>query len=144
MIPNELLGTIPGWITGASSLAILTLIVRWQLGLKKIAVEAEQVEVNARVAGNANIADIRDHYAQELARLNQVVEKITAEHEECKRERDQYRKEVGNLDRKLTGVVRQFVAFQLETAKAIPPENLTPSIRGMLEQLEALASGNGK
>lgn len=139
---NDLIGTIPQWISAAGIVSFLGLFVKWQLGIRKLSVDAQEVNVSAQTARNADTADIRDHYAQELARLTKAINEITADHEQCKRERDQYRREVQELDRKLTGVVRQFVAFQLETAKAIPPENLTPSIRGMLEQLDQLASGN--
>jgi hypothetical protein len=34
-IPSELLGTIPGWITSAGVIAILGIVVRWQLGLRR-------------------------------------------------------------------------------------------------------------
>jgi hypothetical protein len=43
----ELLGTIPGWITSAGVIAILGIVVRWQLGLRKLSIAAQQVDVNA-------------------------------------------------------------------------------------------------
>lgn len=135
MITPDVIGTIPQWITAISSTtlagALVTLIAKWwQRGISLKGLE------------NADEADIRDHYADELRRLTDLVKEITKEHEECKRQREELRAAYNEIDRKLVGVTRQFVAFQLETAKAIPPENLTPSIRGMLEQLNALAAGN--
>jgi hypothetical protein len=51
-IPTELLGTIPGWITSAGVIAILGIVVRWQLGLRKLSIAAQQVDVNAAEVRN--------------------------------------------------------------------------------------------
>jgi phage shock protein A len=141
MIPHDFFGTLPQWLTLGSVASLLGIVVRYRLGLRKMSVEAQEVQVHAKTADNTNSADIRDHYAQEVGRLTERVVSIEADHEQCKRERDQYRAEVSTLDDKLRGVTRQFVALQMETMKTIPPENLTPTIKKMLEKLQEVAEG---
>jgi hypothetical protein len=142
--------TLPQWVTASGVVGLLYVFVYRQLGIKKLDVEAQQVQVNAQTAADANEADIRDHYAQEvkrysdeLARILERLRKVDQEHEECKRERDQYRNEVSQLNDKIVGVTRQFVALQMETMKVLPPEQLTPTIEKMLADLQAVARGNG-
>lgn len=49
-------------------------------------------------------------------------------------ERRRCDKELRELREKLSGTVRQFIYFQLMTARAIPPSRRTPEIEHMLEQ----------
>ncbi len=148
MIPHEMVGTIPGWITAAGSISILGVVLRYRLGWRKLDVEAQAVQVTA---ANVREADIRDHYADEVKRLSEWVAAVDAAYEDCKREREdaraeahKFRQQVAQLETKLTSITRQFVAFQLETAKAIPPENVSPEMQKMLISLDILAKGDGK
>lgn len=56
------LGTVPGWITSGGIMGILGLLIYWQLGNRKISVDSD-------VQQNVDKADIRDHYADEVAAL---------------------------------------------------------------------------
>lgn len=135
-ISHEFLGTLPGWITAAGMATLAGKVLSYKLGIKKVEVDAEQVRVTAQTTSNS---DIRDHYAQEVSRLVEVVKEATRENEDCRRERDELHMKVISLEEKLIGITRQFVTFQMETAKAIPPGEMTPNIREMLEKLQIIA-----
>lgn len=76
--------------------------------------------------------DVRDHYAEELQRV------IDRQHA-CEDREVILRQRVTELEDKLTGMARQFVAFQLEVAKAIPPERWTPPMQQALASLSEIA-----
>lgn len=137
---NTFFGTLPGWITASAVTAILGLIVRWQLGLRRLRVDADQV-------ANADEANIRDHYAQEVAALRQQlidrderyraqIERADQRHEECARARDELRQKLTQVQNRLTGTVRQFVTFQQKVGLAIPPDQRSPEIDAMMENLQ--------
>lgn len=67
----EFLGTIPGWITAISSSGVLGVAAYFLLGRQKLT--------------NADEADIRDHYAEELVALRKALE--TAGERHARRER---------------------------------------------------------
>lgn len=65
--------------------AIFALVVRWQLGLRKLKIEADQVEINAQEVANADEADIRDHYAEEVKGLRDALQASANRHLERER-----------------------------------------------------------
>jgi hypothetical protein len=75
-----IVGTIPGWITSAGVVAILGLVLRWQLGLRKLKIEAAQVEITAQQVHDADEADIRDHYANEVEQLRDRLDRQSVRH----------------------------------------------------------------
>ena len=123
------LGTIPGWITAGGMVALLTVVVRRELGLKKIAVEAEQVHVNARQVENEDDADIRKHWAGEVQRLQDALAAQDGRHndalmaletrharemqhnadrqERCEQERERLALRVTEIENELKGVMAQ-------------------------------------
>lgn len=140
-------GTVPGWITSAGVLGILGIVVRWQLGLRKLNVEAQQVSVNAQQVHNADEADIRDHYAQEVAVLRQRLDEkderhreamATADlrHDQCIKSRDDMRKRLEVVEDRLLGTIRQFVTFQQKVGLAIPPAQRSPEIAAAIANLQ--------
>jgi hypothetical protein len=77
----------PQWIGSplqAGSLAILVaifgLVVRWQLGLRKLKIEAAAVEITAQQVHDADEADIRDHYAHEVEQLRDRLDRQSVRH----------------------------------------------------------------
>lgn len=114
-----IVGTIPQWGMFATTATILGIIVRWQLGLRKLSVDAQQVEVNAHTAANINEADIRDHYAKEVERLTEKLENkdqhfaalenhwrnmldaSDRRHEECEKARAELRVELSEMHSKI-------------------------------------------
>lgn len=69
----DILGTVPSWLTGGGVLGILGLLIWWQLGLRKI--DVEQIGID-----NQDRADIRDHYAAEVAALRQRIDAQAQNH----------------------------------------------------------------
>lgn len=74
------LGTLPGWITGASSSALAAIVAWYLLGKRKIQVQAETVKVEAFKVETADEADIRDHYAEEVRQLRQRLDEQSHRH----------------------------------------------------------------
>jgi hypothetical protein len=105
---NDLLGTIPQWLTA--------------LGIGSFFVALLRRDVQVRGLRNADTADIRDHYADELKALRDRLdiadkryleamkladsrwEESNRRHEECVKEREDLRDE-------LTGLKRQIIRY---------------------------------
>jgi phage shock protein A len=141
------LGSLPAWISSGALLTILAIVVRWQLGLRRLRVEADQVQVNARQVDHADEANVRDHYAREVAALRtrideqaerhrQSLDRYDKRHEACEKERAELRRELVAVQDRLTGVVRQFVAFQQKVAEAIPPSSRSPEMAVAIANLQ--------
>jgi chromosome segregation ATPase len=132
----DFLGTLPGWVTSAGVLGILGLVVRWQLGLRRIGVDAQQVD-------NADEADIRDHYAQEIAamrlqlteqddRNRTKLERADQRIEECMEGRDELRARIRELEETVDGLKRQIVRYSADTAIELDP---SPMVRDAAERV---------
>lgn len=67
-------GTVPGWITAGGVVSLVGIVFTHLRGIQKLKIEAHQVDINSRQIDNADEADIRDHYAEELASLRKALE----------------------------------------------------------------------
>lgn len=160
----------PTWIGSplqAGSLAVLVticgIVVRWQLGLKKISVEAAQVEVTAQKVHDEDEADIRDHYANEVRQLRQRLDDQSRRHRvamslkerqhrierkadedrhrECMKDNDELRDKVHALKDLAAGLQR--IITQASASKAIliagtAPGEIPEEIREAAERVERL------
>lgn len=113
-IPQELLGTIPGWITSAGVVTLIGIVLRYRLGWRKLS--------------DADDADIRDHYALEVAALrgkldNQeahflsleshwrtILEGSDRRHQECEDARSLLRLEINKMHEEIAGLKAQIRA----------------------------------
>lgn len=122
------LEAIRPWISPTVLLAILGIIVKWQYALRKLRIEADQVEVSALGVRNADEADIRDHYADEVRQLRErldaqaarhkdVLQDSEDRHEQCKRERDEIREDARKLKDIVAGLIR--IIVQASASQAI-------------------------
>jgi hypothetical protein len=132
-IPQEILGTIPGWITSAGVLGILGLVIRWQLGLKKLAIEAQQVSVNAKKVDNEDRADARDHIAEEMVALRNNVKSLREELHTCE---EDCRQKIEALREELWGEKQQRVAEQISLINLVLKSVDAPALKTLLEALE--------
>lgn len=62
----DTLGTVPAWITSGGVMGLFGLGIYWHLGSRKVSIEG-------RATDNIDKADIRDHYANEVASLRAQV-----------------------------------------------------------------------
>lgn len=113
----DFMGTLPGWITAASTTTgVVTVIVAfWKRG------------VSLKGLQNADEADIRDHYAEEL-------ERVIQRQRECEDREVALRTRVGELEnnvRGLIGIIRQASA---DKVIALGPE-VSEQIRDMAERV---------
>lgn len=87
---------MPDWLTwlgtpfqGISAAALMTLVgyVLFHFrGMRKLSIDARQVEINANQVSGQERADIRDHYAQEVNRYAMQVVGLREELDKCERE----------------------------------------------------------
>lgn len=111
------LESVRPWISPTALVAILGFVIKWQYGLRKLAIEARRVEITADEVEHKDGADIRDHYADEVRRLGtrldeqserhrQILAAAEERHEECKRERDALRDDSRKLKDIVAGLIR--------------------------------------
>lgn len=135
----DIIGTVPQWITAISSTtlagALVTLIVQWW-----------RRGVSLKGLENANEADIRDHYAEEVAALRgqllsiekhyrEMLEQSDRRHAECEASRGVMREE-------LEGLKKQFRAASADRVLRMeenPPE--APHSRAAAERVKKITEG---
>lgn len=127
-IPQEIIGTIPGWITSAGVISILGIVLKWQLGLKKIGLESQQL-------ANADRADARDHIAEEMVALRMNVASLREELHACEEE---CRVHIDKLTQELWGEKRQRVAEQISLINIIINSVDAPELKNLLKALESV------
>lgn len=131
----DILGTIPQWITAGGVLTFLGLLIRWHLGLRKIAVQANEVEVHATQAANADRADARDHIAEEMGELRKNVSSLRAELHQCE---EDCRQQIERLQKEVWGEKRQRVAEQISLINLILKSVDAPELKTLLTSLETV------
>lgn len=100
-------GTLPQQVTAISSggifIALVGLLVKWNLG-------SGQLSLDRQKQHDADEADIRDHYAKEVERLTDRLEKNDERYrnllKEAEAERDKMRKRIAFLEDEVKGLVR--------------------------------------
>jgi hypothetical protein len=129
------LGTVFQGASLGVLLGILGIIVRWQLGLKKIAVAAQQVEVSANEVRNKDAADQRDHIAEEMTALRDNVASLRAELHACE---DECRVKIDKLTEELWGEKRQRVAEQISLINVIVNSVDAPELKMLMKTMESV------
>lgn len=76
------LETVRPWISPVALTAILGVVLSHRLGLRKLSIEAERVHIEERAVEDKDEADIRDHYAQEVAALRSALQAQSTRHRE--------------------------------------------------------------
>lgn len=114
------LGTLPGWIAAISTSGIfatlVTLIVAyWRRG------------VSLRSLANSDHADIRDHYAEELARV------VQRQHE-CEERETELRSRVASLENDILGLIRIITQASADKVLYLGPE-VPEHIREIAERI---------
>lgn len=149
-IPQAVLGSIPQWITAGGMVGVGGMFLRFILGRKRLT--------------NADTADLRDHYAEELTSLRkQIIDigqhhlerereiddrwrRLLAEsedrHSECVRQREALGLKVQDMETRQSelhqrqlGMVRQFLHFQQRIVEVLPEQFKTQAIIQAVEDL---------
>lgn len=121
MTPPELIGTIPQWITAASLVSVL--IAYWRRG------------VALRGLSNTDAANIRDHYAKEVAALR---DELRICEEECADRLELADMKIKKLDQDLWGEKRQRVAEQISLINVVVASVDAPELKAILKTLESV------
>lgn len=137
MMP-DILGTLPQWLMVLFSGGAFGLLVKWQLGKGKLAIDAKQVEVNAQQISGQERADIRDHYAQEVNRYYQQVVGLRDELEECE---TKCAAEIKKLQDDLAGERTQRVTEQITLVRVLlDAVGDSPHLQKFMKALESIQS----
>lgn len=130
-IPQELLGTIPGWITSAGVIALLGIVLRYRLGSRRLSIEGQKQH-------DADAADRRDHIAEEMAALRTNISLLRKELHDCE---EQCREQIRDLQEELWGEKRQRVAEQLSLINIILDKVDAPDLQNLRATLESIQVG---
>lgn len=156
MLDTSVLGTLPGWITSGGVLMMIGLLLRWQIQNRQI-----------DTGDNANI---RDHYAKEVASMRESLHKqsqrfredldamdkryremlLASEqrHEECLADRDGLRQEVGILRDEINGLIRVITQASIDRVvmlgEAVPAEIREAASRAQAYINKESEHGSGK
>jgi septal ring factor EnvC (AmiA/AmiB activator) len=124
LIPAELIGTIPGWIT---SISVVTLVIGFWRHRAALAALA-----------NARDADIRGHYADELERV------IKRQHD-CENREEALRDRVAALEDEVTGLKRQIIRYSADAVAFLEgkncPSTATPHAAASAERVSKIMEG---
>lgn len=140
----SVLGTVAGWVSAGGIMGILSLLVWQQLGNRTIAVEESKVD-------NADKADIRDHYANEVAQLRAGVIASSSRHrDEMGAAEARHKVSIAEVEGRykslLTETEARYRTALLETEKAheackAEVQGLREELRGIRDQFRADARG---
>lgn len=165
MIPHEILGTIPGWITSAGVLSLLGLYFRFYTQNRKLSLDGD--------------AKLRDHYAQEVERLREfsakeiaalreqlakqatqfredlqnlenryrrMLDEAEERHDSCIADRDGLRKRVAELEDDWRGLLRVVTQASIDKVLMIPglSDDMPGDMRDMAERVEQIIHESGK
>lgn len=148
----DFLGSLPAWITAGGMVTLVGVVLTHLRGLRKLKIEARQVDINAVQVDKTDGADIRDHYAEEVRQLREQLngqgerhrlaqEASDRRHEECVREREILRDQVRALKDLVSGLRR--IITQASASRAIriageEPGEIPEDILAAAERVEEL------
>lgn len=149
-IPQEIVGTIPGWITAATAVSgLIWAFLKFGLGW--------------RGQTMADDADIRDHYAQEVAALRgkldgqeahflsleshwrTILEASDRRHQECEEARQAMRREINAMHEEIAGLKAQIRAASTDRVLRMeekPPK--APHARASAKRVKNIIEGGDK
>lgn len=146
LFSSNLFGTIPQWITAITSSAVLGLVGTLTVAFWRRGVSLKTLE-------NADEADIRDHYAQELERntseigvlrdqlrsmelhYRDMLSKSDRRHEECEAARHEMREELNGLRAQLRTQASDRV-LALEEGHVTPSKHVADAARRVKKIIE--------
>lgn len=147
--------SIPGLLA-----AILAIVLRYRLGARKLEIDAQAVDVSALEVRQAEEANIRDHYAEEVRQLRERIDSQAERHrrerdedevrhrlalaaadqahKDCVEAREDLRDKVSALKDQVAALIRIILQNQVSGALRLDPENLPPEIREAAQRVDAI------
>lgn len=128
------------WVTTGAIVGILGIFVKLAVDNRKLrlAEKSRDQDFQLKVSGDGrtNLQFVIDNLVRDITRVSGL-------HEHCEEELGALRKAYRGQEEKLNGLSRQFISYQLEVGRAIPPEHRTPMLESLLRQHEALDKNGG-
>lgn len=129
------------WLSTAFIGSILALLVKLYVDNRKLRLAERsreqdfQLEVSAD--GRTNLQFVIDNLVRDI-------EAQRVAHQDCEDRLTKVTQDYRQQGKRLDGIERQFIAFQLDIGRAIPPGDRTPVLHDILRQYEELAARKGK
>lgn len=132
-----LVGTVPGWISAGGIVGLLTLLVRFVLGNKKLDNDAaEQI----RVHYDAQIKLLWDQLNQTREDSDRRIIAIREEYErQIKVIRTEHDTQTKDMKAEIDGLRKQLLAYEAAAMRNLPEGMLTNEMQSALRSLEKLA-----
>jgi ABC-type nitrate/sulfonate/bicarbonate transport system substrate-binding protein len=135
------LGTLPQQVTAISSggifLSLIGLLIKWNLGRSRLSLEAKKQH-------DVDEADIRDHYAKEVERLTERIEKNDDRYRrllaESEKAQDALRKRVTFLEDEIKGLIRLITYNSAHTVLQLG-DDVPDDIRATAERVKVIMGG---
>lgn len=123
-IPQELIGTIPGWITSAGMVTIVVTLLKNRVRFKEL---DDKRDLATHEREDKRDVDIRVHYAEEL-------ERVISRQRECEKREEELRRRVNELENDILGllsIIRQASADKV----ILLDERASDSIQQMAQRI---------
>jgi septal ring factor EnvC (AmiA/AmiB activator) len=131
----DLMGTVPQWISAAALVSLLGVIFKYRLGVKQLI--------------NVDTADIRDHYAEELKRKTDEIERVEQRQHACEAREQALRERVRELEDELAGIKRAIAQYSADRMIVLedrprPPSETTPDAAASAPRVKRIVEAGGK
>lgn len=123
------------WMTTGFIGAILTLLVKLYIDNRKLRLaeksREQDFQLEVSVDGRSNLQFVIDNLVRDITAQREA-------HQDCEKRLEKVSESYRAQGKRLDGIERQFIAFQLDVGRAIPPGDRTPVLRDVLRQYEEL------
>lgn len=158
MLTPDFLGTLPGWITSASVVTLLGMLLRHHIQHGRLTLDDRAQKATSEAA-------IRDHYAQEVNALRgqldrqsksfredlaslekqwrDLLREAEERHEQCLKDRDALRERVSDLEDELRGLIRLITQASVDRVLMLG-EDIPADVRHAAQRVEALIKEKGR
>lgn len=129
------------WLSTAFIGSILALLVKLYIDNRKLRLAEKtreqdfQLEVSAD--GRSNLQFVIDNLVRDITAQREA-------HQDCEERLTKVTESYRQQEKKLDGIERQFIAFQLDVGRAIPPADRTPVLNEIFRQHGELAARKGR
>lgn len=132
------------WLTTGAIVGILGIIAKLYIDNRRLRLaeteRSQEFQLEISADGRSNLQFVIDNLVRDIASQREAAAAQAAAHDRCQHELTALRGDYTEQGRKLDGVVRQFLQFQLSGASALPPGERTPMLAELRRQFDDLAA----
>ncbi len=141
MDPASGLEVLRPWLSTAFIGSILALLVKLYIDNRKLRLaekeRANSFQLEVSADGRSNLQFVIDNLVRDITAQRDA-------HQDCEERLEKVTENYRQQGKRLDGIERQFIAFQLDIGRAIPPADRTPVLNDILRQYDEIAARKGK